>query len=362
MTAALLVHRAGASTTIQDCGRVGHQSSGVPVSGALDRVALAAANIVVGNPPGEAALEILMLGPEFEIVGESVRLALAASGGGRLEVGAAVAGSEWRRVPALTSVRLTRGERVRVAGLGVSAMAYLAIEGGIAVPSVLGSRSTYVRAGLGGLDGRRLAAGDRVPLRLGAALERSERQGAGLDLEQPSRLHVMMGPESRWFPDDAAAALLASSYSVTAASDRMGLRLAGPRIARCDGADSLLSAPIAAGSIQIPPDGQPILLLADRQTIGGYPKIATVVSADVPLAGRLAAGHAIRFVAISRAEAIDRRRALEAALARFAAAVAEVPPWSVAGAAAGHGGEAGADPVRLAAENLVSGVVSADEG
>ena len=335
----------GLSTSVQDVGRPGWQRFGVPVSGALDRVALAAANVVVGNRPDEAGLECLYQGPLLEVAADSVRMAVAGAGAA-LSVAERGDGAAWRPVRPCESVRLARGARVRVVLSGPSISAYLAIEGGISVPLVMGSRSTFARAGLGGLDGRVLRKGDAVPLTLDTCAERQEARLPDLDLATAETVRVVLGPQADRFTDATLVQLTAAVFVVEPASDRMGLRLAGPRLEHTRGAD-IISDGIAAGAIQVPGSGRPIIMLADRQTTGGYTKIATVISADLPALGRVGPGTALRFSSIAVAEAERLRRGLDAGIAAW--------PRRLVPALA-----SGPDLSRLYDRNLISGVVDAD--
>lgn len=339
----LIVRQGGMHTTVQDRGRFGAQALGVPVSGALEPEMLRLANALVGNAPDEAALEILRIGPVLEVAGASARLALASYGGAwtmETESGARAL-APWR------SVTLRRGERVRVASTGPAACAYLAVEGGFALAPVMGSLSTYVRGRIGGLDGRILAAGDRLPLRRAEA-------SAGPDscLPAPPRasqepLRVVPGPQVECFQDGALDLLCRSTYTVGRAADRMGLRLDGPELAHRAGHD-IVSDGIATGAIQVPGDRRPVLLLADRQTTGGYPKIGAVCTADLPRAGRLKPGDEVRFAAVTvvEAQALARRRHAE-----LTALVATMAPAETSAL----------DVEALYGANLVSGAIAGGE-
>ncbi|HXF54325.1 MAG TPA: biotin-dependent carboxyltransferase family protein [Hyphomicrobiaceae bacterium] len=342
MTSALKVVAPGLSTTVQDGGRVGWRRLGVPVSGALDRVALAAANVVAGNRADAAALECLYQGPVVEVDADSVRLALAGTGASLEVVGAD--GAPVQRVGALESVTLRRGARARVLVGAGGVSAYLAVEGGVRVAQVLGSRSTYTRGKFGGLNGRALAAGDALPIQ-SAASERGERRLPGVSFAPVPAVRVTLGPQDDHFTRDAIAALLGGTFTVTPASDRMGLRLAGPRLAHAKGFDIASDATVT-GAIQVPGDGQPIVLLADGQTTGGYPKIATVISADVPALARIKPGAKLAFRAVTVAEAEAARQALERDIASW--------PQRLERAAADT------DSERLLEVNLISGVADAE--
>jgi biotin-dependent carboxylase-like uncharacterized protein len=307
MTAALGVLSAGLMTTVQDLGRIGYQHLGVAVSGALDPVSLRAANALVGNPPGAAVLESVYVGPTLVVQTESVRLAVVGANAA-IEVLAGKDATSGRRYPSQRTIVAKRNEVIRIGAFADSAVIYIAVEGGLAIDPVLGSASTYMRGGFGGWQGRALAIGDLLPVRQPAAAARGERQLKGLDLRPPARFRAMLGPQDELFSANAIAALFAGEYTVEPDSNRMGLRLAGPSLEHLRGFD-IVSDGIAPGSIQVPGNGQPIVLMADRQTTGGYPKIATVVSADLPALGRTRIGTTIRFerIAIEEAHALRRR-------------------------------------------------------
>ena len=347
MTPALRVVAPGLMTTLQDLGRRGYQSLGIPVSGALDAVGLVAANAVVGNAPGTGALEIAHLGPALLVEADSVRVAFA-GGAAAIEVLPGEGAPGGRRLAPLQSARLERGEVLRIGALGRSALGYLAVEGGFDAAPVLGSQSTYARAGLGGFAGRALRAGDRLPLRRAEAEEREEGMLPSLDLAPPGRIRVVFGPQDDCFSARGRRTLLEATFRVSAASDRMGMRLEGPALEHAGGFN-IVSDGIAPGSIQVPGNGLPIVLLADRQTTGGYPKIATVIAADLPALGRLVPGASIAFAAVGIAEAEAEHR-------RHAAMLAALPQRVVA-ARTGPG----IDPAALLVSNLVSGVVSAHD-
>ena len=347
MSAALKVVAPGLMTTLQDLGRKGYQHLGIPVSGALDAVGLIAANAIVGNAPGTGALEIAHLGPTLLVEAESVRLAFA-GGAAAIDVLPGEEATGGRRLEPLQSVLLRRGELLRIGVLGECALGYLAVEGGFDVVPMLASQSTYVRAGLGGFEGRALRAGDLLPLKQSRAEEREEAMLPSLDLAPPRRIRVVLGPQDDCFSERGKRTLLEATFTVSAASDRMGMRLEGPALEH-SGGFNIVSDGIAPGSIQVPGNGLPIVLLADRQTTGGYPKIATVIAADLPALGRLAPGAEVAFEAVSIAEAEAEHR-------RHAAMLAALPRRVVAG----HSTRA-INSAALLGSNLVSGVVSAHD-
>ena len=348
MSPALSILAPGLATTVQDLGRFGAQHLGVPVAGALDSVSLRIANWLVGNPDGTAAVEIAYQGPGFRVEAESVRVALA-GGAAPLDV-ASEDGAALRRIEPFRSVRLLRGQTLRIASPTDSPITYLAIEGGIDLPPVLGSLSTFVNAGIGGLAGRALRQGDRLPLKLADAPWREEQMLPSPGLAPPAHFRVVLGPQADYFTGRGIATFLEASYTVTVATDRMGMRLDGPAIEHAKGYN-IVSDGIAPGSIQVPGNGLPIVLLADRQATGGYPKIATVVSADLPALGRLAPGAKLAFEAVDLAGARALRREHEAMLARLRTSIRPVAS-----------DQAAPSPERLMNLNLVSGVIDAQGG
>ncbi len=308
MTPSLRVGAPGLQTTLQDLGRIGSQRLGVPVGGALDPVALRAANALAGNAPDEGALEVMATGPTLFVQADDVRLGLAGAAAA-LEILPDATAVSGRRIAGGRSVRLRRGEGLRIGALSGGAALYVAVEGGFEATPALGSVSTDLRCGLGGFAGRALAAGDLLPLRRSQAIERAETMLADVDLAPRATIRAVPGPQADHFTETALADFFAATYTVGADSNRMGMRLSGPAIAHARGFD-IVSDAIAPGSIQVPGSGQPIVLLADRQTTGGYPKIATVISADLPALGRLAPGAVVRFDLVTLDAAAAARRAL----------------------------------------------------
>lgn len=341
MSASLKVIQPGMQTTVQDLGRHGGQSLGIPVSGAIDPTALRAANVVVGNPQDTAGLEIALSGPTLEIAADSVRVALA---GGTTELTIQRRSGESERVRALQSARLVRGDTVRVGSVSGSAVAYLGIEGGLDLPPFQGSLSTYVRGGFGGLDGRALKAGDLLPLRQAAAPDRGEIGLDGLDLQPRATIRVVLGPQDDYFTPEALETFLGSEYIVSREADRMGMRLEGPALAHNDKGFNIVSDGIAPGAVQVPGNGLPIILLADRQSTGGYPKIATVISVDLPALGRTSPGARLRFERVTVETAQRLRREHEAVMNALPGRLTTVRAQ-------------GFDLERLLKENLVSGVI-----
>lgn len=332
----------GLHTTLQDYGRWGFQDVGVPVSGPLDRITMRLANALVGNPQHMAALEILVQGPTLEVVAGSVRVAVVGGFGG-LDI----MDEQERVAPVAESARLTRGTRLRVRPLGEVSCAYLAIEGGFAAKPVLRSVSTYARGGMGGFEGRPLAEGDILPAMAGAVEKRPELTlAAPLDpgLDQPIR--VVLGPQNDFFSDAAIETLFSSTYIISPRADRMGFRLEGAQLKHTKGYN-IVSDTIVAGSIQVPGSGQPIVLLVDAQTTGGYPKIGTIASVDLPLLGRRRPGDPVSFTAVSQPEAEALRREQEMQIREIVARLQEVK----------RGSEL--DNQALYQANLIGGIIDA---
>ena len=312
MTALRVIEPGGAST-IQDRGRPGYQRYGVSEAGAMDPLALRIANRLVGNDEGEACIEFAMIGGIYEAVGRGCRIAVA---GGAFDVAV-----DDMHYPAYQSCTVPPGGRVKVGRPRAGTYGYLAVAGGFDIPAVLGSRSTHVRSGIGG---GFLKPQHLLPLR---AAEAADGPHLGLDpILWPSaegRIRVVMGPQDDVFTADGKAAFLSGAYRIGLQSDRMGYRLEGPHIAHAGGFN-IVSDGIAPGSIQVPGTGQPIVLLADRQSTGGYPKIATILSVDIRRLVQRRHDEAINFVAVSPGEADALLRNTRLTTADLLAAIAPV--------------------------------------
>ena len=285
----------GAYTTVQDKGRFGYQKMGVPVSGALDLFACRIANMLVGNPDHRAVLEITIMGPQLEIMAE-VDIALAGADIGMSLNDQPVA--QW------ASLRVRPGDILNIHQVKNGCRAYLAVSGGIEVAEVMGSRSTYVGGGLGGFRGRALKAGDVIQGGEPGLLSGPRRIPPEVIPQYPSNivLRAIPGPQDDFFLEGLAT-LFQSDFMVSAKADRMGYRLQGPKIKLRQGVPkSIISEPSMPGGIQIPADEQPIILLVE-QTVGGYTKIATVISADLPGIARATPGDTIRFEKVTLEEA-----------------------------------------------------------
>jgi biotin-dependent carboxylase-like uncharacterized protein len=290
----------GPQTTVQDRGRIGYLRVGIPTSGPMDEDAFALGNRLVGNAPGAAGLESTLMGPRVEFADDRL---VAVTGA---EVPVTLNGAEMDRWVAF---RVRGGDVLKLGPARAGVRAYLLVEGGIATPPALGSRATYLRGHLGGHQGRALRRGDVLPLGPAARSRpwrlRRERLPAYPDAVDVS---VVLGPQDDRFTAAGLAAFLAGPYELLPQADRMGARLRGPRIEHRRGHD-IVSDGVPLGGIQVVGDGQPIVLLADRQSTGGYTKIATVCSFDLGRIGQLRPGQRVRFRAMSLAEAHALRRA-----------------------------------------------------
>lgn len=310
--AALTVIRPGMLTTVQDLGRWGLQARGVPVAGPMDVYSHRLANLIAGNEDSAAALEVTLLGPELEADAD-VECAVAGA------LFALTAGE--RSAPMHERFVLRAGERLRFGTRSGGARATLAVRGGFAAAAVFGSRATSLISRIGPFDGQALQRGD--VLAIGSDARRTRPSFAAASNPSPLRvphggatLRAMSGPQEQMFTRFAYDTLFGERFTITPDSNRMGYRLSGPPL-RHAGAADILSDATPIGTLQVPASGQPILLMADRQTTGGYAKIATVITADLPIAGQLAPGDWIEFRRVTRDEAIDAVRtrfgALEAA-------------------------------------------------
>lgn len=327
----------GAYASIQDVGRQGHRRIGVPWAGVLDRRLMALANALAGQAPGAPVVECIDGGLRVAARGGAVRVAVA----GHAVVEHGCAGT-WRPSAAWRSVTLEEDEELRLRGMACGRLAVLAVAG-LALPGVLGSVSTYARAGLGGLDGRALGPGALLPAV--PAAPGPERVLPTPPQRQDAPIRVVPGPQDGHFTDESLAILTHEPYRVTSAADRMGVRLEGVALAH-RGAREIASDATVPGSVQVPGNGQPIVLLADAQTAGGYPKIGTVIGADL---GRLAdarPGESLRFAWVGAREGEALARAAHAHTLALLQAVR--PLWP-----------GGVDETALYEGNLVSGMVDA---
>ena len=284
------IHRAGLQTTVQDLGRRGYRAAGVPLSGAMDPFALRVANALVGNVEGAAALEFTLVGPEVEFSADTV---------------VAIGGADCEGLPSWKPLVAHAGERLRIGPCLRGYRGYLAVAGGIEVPQVLGSRSTFLRATLGGHEGRSMRDGD--VLRLGTpAILPAAVAGSPWRIDprvlpaynSAPHIRIVRGAQAGEFGE----ALFTLVFGLSPQSDRMGLRLTGPALTRSN-SEELLSSAVAPGTVQVPADGHPVILMADAQTIGGYPQAAHVIAVDLPVVAQLRPGDAVQFVPVELGEA-----------------------------------------------------------
>lgn len=300
----------GLLTTIQDAGRFGYQQVGVCVTGVMDPYAHKVANILVGNPDKEeAVLEMTFMGPVLAFSDDALIAITGANLSPTLD-GEPV--SNWE------TIHVKAGSILRFGQIRSGARAYLAIAGGFDIPVVMGSKSTYTKAQIGGYQGRKLAPGDEIPYS-------SPKNSCPLYALPPecipayvqnNVLRVVLGPQEDYFTPEGIATFLNSDYTVSAEFDRMGYRLEGETIQHNDKGSDIISDGMVMGAIQVPGSGKPIILMADRQTAGGYTKIATVISADLPTVGQSKAGDSFRFEQVSIEQAqhiyVETERKLEA--------------------------------------------------
>ena len=326
---ALEVLDGGLLTTVQDLGRTGYERYGVPVAGAMDPFALRVANRLVGNPPDAAALEITLAGPRLRAAEKCL---IAAAGA---DLGLRVNGWD---LPPWMAVFVRRGWVIEFAGRRSGCRAVLAVAGGVDVPPVMGSRSTYLSGGFGGFEGRKLNRGDLVPIGR-VSFHLPERAGRMFPqrlipgYSDAPQIRVVLGPQDDHFTGEGIETFLAGDYAINPTSDRMGCRLvilspspAGreqgegrseqhkptltPTLSLPGRGSSFISDGIPLGAVQVPPDVQPIVMMADRQTTGGYPTIATVIGADIPLLAQCVPGQSIvhfRAVGVEEAQVSYRR-------------------------------------------------------
>ena len=298
MSGVLEVVNPGLGNGIQDAGRFGYRHMGITVSGCLDRSLARCANALAGNAPDEACIEVRVMGPALRAGQGPVRWAVAGNMAPKLRR----ADGRQEEAPAWRSVTLDAGD-VLETGTVRGGVAYIAVSGGFDTPLQLGSRSTYQRALIGGIDGRLLAKGDPLPCGTPGDLRQGERHAAPWIYDE-TPIRVILGPQQEHFTVESLQEFLNSAYTVTPQMDRMGMRLDGPPLKHVtpDAAD-IVSDGVTPGAIQVPGNGQPIILLADCQTVGGYPKIATVISADLPRLAQRKPGDTLRFRAVDGVEA-----------------------------------------------------------
>jgi antagonist of KipI len=289
------VLKPGLMTTIQDAGRKGFQNLGVSQSGAMDLFSYTLANLAAGNFNDEAALEITLIGPRLLFEKAAIFSFFGA------EIEAKLNGSN---IQCGKPVSAKKGDVLSFGRMKAGCRTYLAFHGGILVPPEMGSRSTYLKAGFGGLEGRTLEKNDVLPIRQSSG-RFSRSWGFSPSLAsylQQDKIRVMPGRQSDWFSPDVFMRFSEQEFTISADSDRMGYRLKGPSLTKAREIE-MITEPVSFGTVQVPADGNPIILMAERQTTGGYPKIAQVLSADLPILAQKKPGDKIRFAAASLDEA-----------------------------------------------------------
>ena len=291
----MIIKKAGLLTTLQDTGRKGYQQYGIPVAGAMDQYSLKLANILVGNSPSEAALEITLLGPTISFTDK----ALIALTGGEFPI--KLNGKE---VSSYETIYVEAGSELTIGAAIKGCRGYLAVKGGFDVPVIMGSKCTYLRGGFGGFMGRQLKEGDEISFPPTELQSCHRRIPAAMipSYEGNYTARVIMGPEADRFTESGIYTFLNNEYTLTNQCDRMGYRVKGPIIEHTNGAD-IISGGVNLGAIQVPGHGNPIIMMADRQTTGGYTKIANVISVDIPRLAQLKPGDKIRFKSITIEEA-----------------------------------------------------------
>lgn len=299
----LTIRKGGMQTTVQDLGRTGFQKYGVVASGAMDQYAFRLANLLVGNEENAAALEITLVGPVIHF--EEDHIISICGGELNPEIDGKAVGL-WRPISAAKGQTLTFGKPQ------CGNRCYVAIGGGIDVPEVMDSRSTYLRAELSGFHGRALKTGDRLAIGKSSDVQKIMVRDHSWFVPSPPYssepvIRVTAGRQFDLFTEESRKCFFTDSFSVNTQSDRMGYRLDGPSLALSE-KQEMLSEAIVFGSIQVPADGNPIVLMADRQTVGGYPKIAEVITVDLPRVSQLKPGDRLRFekVSIEEAQALLR--------------------------------------------------------
>lgn len=310
----LLIEKPGLLTTIQDLGRFGYQKHGVLTGGAMDTYSLRIANFLVGNPENEAALEITLMGPGPSLRAEEDVLLAAAGADAALSIDGSPM-KAWKPFVLKKDQTLTFGPRRS------GSRCYLAAAGGFDVPIVMNSKSTYLRGAIGGFSGRALQKGD--PLKIGekkeavlrfmnkllneyscAAPEWSVYYPPFLSFKKEPVIRVIPGEQFEKFTNETQKKFFSEAFQISGQSDRMGYRMNGPQLKLTEPLE-MLSEAVSFGTIQVPPDGNPIILMADRQTTGGYPRIGQIITADLPTIGQLMPGEKLRFSPVTRKEAED---------------------------------------------------------
>lgn len=292
----IIIDNPGLLTTIQDEGRFGYGQFGVTPSGPMDAESFQIANLLVGNSPGESALEVTVLGPTFHVTEDTI---IAITGA---DMSPTMNG---KPIPMNRAIPVPAGSEVKLRSAKNGSRTYIAFCGGFDVPLIMGSRATSLQCHIGGLDGRKLEKGDVLPLRPVCEVPQNlPHRSVAHHIRRKSEniIRVLLGPQDDAFTKEGLSVFLGIPYTVSKEFDRMGCRLEGQPIQhKTDG--NIISDGIVNGAIQVPTTGQPIIMLAERQATGGYTKIATVISVDLPIIGQCCPGDIIRFQAVSIEEA-----------------------------------------------------------
>ncbi|MCI6771192.1 MAG: biotin-dependent carboxyltransferase family protein [Oscillospiraceae bacterium] len=299
----------GPLTTVQDAGRFGYMQSGFSPGGCMDARSMKIANILVGNEMGEGVLEMTMMGGTFSFDGTSV---IAVTGA---DMKPTLNGEE---CPMYKAIEVKKGDVLALSRADSGMRAYLAVAGGFDLPLVMGSMSTNLKCKLGGFQGRKLQRGDEIPLRqsVNIAFVGKRKYKNEVKYTKSITLRAVLGPQDDYFTEKGIETFFEKTYTVTDKSDRMGIRLDGEKIESKNGVD-IISDGVTTGSVQIPASGTPIIMMADRQTTGGYAKIATVLSSDLHLIAQAKPGTVIRFQKVTAEEAIKAYKAAEKEIRLF---------------------------------------------
>lgn len=342
MPAALIVKSPGARTLVQDTGFRNGRSQGVPACGVLDRAALRLVNALLGNAPGTEALEVALSSPVLVASEGPVRVAISGTLRGMVQRPDGTS----RPVGGWTATTLAPGDALHLAPPDRFAVGLIGVRGGLDLPLCLGSRSTCLAAAFGGVMGRGLQAGDLLRLRDPAGPFPDHDLCVTADIEMAAGpIRVVAGPQHEWLDTNGAAAFFGTAYTVTPQLDRMGMRLDGQKLIFLPGKTAdIISDGAAPGAIQVPGNGQPIILLADAQTTGGYPKVATVIRSDLPRLSACVPGDRLTFRAVSITEAETIAAAEDS---RIKTAIDSIGPTFDLGMIEG----------RLRSANLISGMV-----
>lgn len=292
----MTVISSGPLSTIQDEGRFGYMSTGFSPNGTMDTYSMKIANILVGNAPGDGVIEMTLMGMVVKFDCTSV---IALTGA---DMQPEING---KKIDMYTAVEVHDGDILTLKAAPKGMRTYLAVAQGFDIPEVMGSMSTNLKCVLGGFQGRKLQAGDEIPLRQSIPLSLIGNRSTLPENDYASviAVRVVLGPQEDYFTDKGMQTFLSTEYTVSDKSDRMGVRLEGKKIENKNGVD-IISDGIATGSVQVPASGTPIILMADRQTTGGYAKIATIISADLKKIAQARPGTKIRFEAVSEKEAV----------------------------------------------------------